>query len=115
MGENALYWFVANALPTALGGVAALAHPFTILIAALAAPFTSLTPVIGAGYVAAFVQTWFSPPLVKEFQTVGDDISEPSRWWQNRLLKIFLVFILTTLGSLLGTATGGIEIFSNLF
>jgi len=115
MGENALYWFVANALPTAIGGVAALAHPLTILVAGLAAPFTSLTPVIGAGYVAAFVQTWLRPPLVREFRTVGEDIAELSHWWQNRLLKIFLVFVLTTLGSLLGTATGGIEIFSNLF
>jgi len=115
MGENALYWFVANALPTAIGGAAALAHPLTVLVAGVAAPFTSLTPVIGAGYVAAFVQTWVAPPLVREFQTVGEDIGEFGRWWQNRLLKIFLVFILTTLGSLLGTATGGIEIFSNLF
>ena len=115
MGENALYWFIANALPTAIGGVAALPPPLTVLVAGIAAPFTSLTPVIGAGYVAAFVQTWLSPPLVREFQTVGEDIGELGRWWQNRLLKIFLVFILTTLGSLLGTATGGIEIFSNLF
>jgi pheromone shutdown-related protein TraB len=115
MGENALYWFVANAVPTAIGGLAALAHPLTIAIGALAAPFTSLTPVIGAGYVAAFVQTWVAPPLVREFQSVGEDISQPSRWWRSRLLKIFLVFILTTLGSLLGTGVGGAELVSNLF
>ena len=59
----------------------------------------STISVIGAGYVAAFVQTWVAPPLVREFQTVGEDISQFGRWWQNRLLKIFLVFILTTLGS----------------
>ena len=115
MGESALFWFVANAVPTAIGGLAALAHPLTIVIGAVAAPFTSLTPVIGAGYVAAFVQTWVAPPLVREFQTVGDDISHVSRWWRSRLLKIFLVFILTTLGSLLGTGVGGVEIISNLF
>jgi len=115
MGESALFWFVANAVPTAIGGLAALAHPLTIVIGAVAAPFTSLTPVIGAGYVAAFVQTWVAPPLVREFQTVGDDISHVSRWWRSRLLKIFLVFVLTTLGSLLGTGVGGVEIISNLF
>ena len=115
MGENALYWFIANAVPTAVGGIAALAHPITIAIGGLAAPFTSLTPVIGAGYVAAFVQLWVAPPLVREFQTVGDDIAHVRRWWQNRLLKIFLVFVLTPLGSLLGTGVGGVEIVSNLF
>ncbi|MEE2664449.1 MAG: TraB/GumN family protein [Myxococcota bacterium] len=115
MGENALYWLVANSVPTALGGLAALGHPLTIAIGGLAAPFTSLTPVIGAGYVAAFVQTWVAPPLVHEFETVGDDIAHLSRWWRSRLLKIFLVFVLTTLGSLLGTGLGGVEIVSNLF
>ena len=70
---------------------------------------------IGAGYVAAFVQTWFAPPLVREFQNVGDDVTRVSRWWKSRLLRIFLVFVLTTLGSFLGTWVGGYEILTNLF
>ena len=36
-------------------------------------------------------------------------------WWRNRLLRIFLVFLLTTFGSILGTWVGGAEIVSNLF
>jgi pheromone shutdown-related protein TraB len=113
-GENAAFWFLANAIPSGLGGLLALAHPATTLAAFLAAPFTSLTPVIGAGYVAAFVQAWMRPPKVTEFQSVGTDLSSVRLWWRNRLLKIFLVFILTTLGSLIGTWVGGIEIVSNL-
>jgi pheromone shutdown-related protein TraB len=114
-GENALFWFFANAVPSGIGGLIAIAHPATILAAFFAAPFTSLTPVIGAGYVAAFVQAYVRPPKVTEFQTVGNDMSRVSSWWTNRLLKIFLVFILTTLGSLIGTWVGGIEIVRNLF
>ena len=114
-GENAWFWFLANAIPSGLGGVIALAHPATVAAAFFAAPFTSLTPVIGAGYVAAFVQAWVSPPKVTEFQSVGTDMSSVRAWWQNRLLKIFLVFIATTLGSLIGTWVGGIEIVGNLF
>lgn len=113
-GDNALYWFLANAIPTALGGALALAHPVTIAAAGLAAPFTSLTPVIGAGYVAAFVQAWLVPPLVREFQSVGDDLAHARRWWQSRLLRVFLVFVLTTIGSLVGTGVGGVEILRNL-
>ncbi len=113
-GDNAVYWFLANAIPCAIGGTIALAHPVTIVAAFASAPFTSLTPVIGAGYVTAFVQSWFRPPLVNEFQTVGDDLATPKGWWSNRLLKIFLTFILTTLGSIIGTWVGGSMIVSNL-
>jgi len=31
------------------------------------------------------------------------------------MLKVFLVFVLTTLGSLIGTWVGGVEIVRNLF
>jgi pheromone shutdown-related protein TraB len=113
-GDNALYWFLANAIPTGIGGLLALAHPVTIVAGFFAAPFTSLTPLIGAGYVAAFVQTWLSPPTVAQIRSVGDDIATVSGWWSNRLLKILLVFLLTTLGSAIGTWVGGIEILKNV-
>ena len=113
--ESAIYWFLANAIPTGIGGLLALAHPLTTVAAFFAAPFTSLTPVIGAGYVAAFVQTWFVPPTVSEIQSVGEDIATLKGWWLNRLLRILLVFILTTLGSVIGTWVGGFEIVRNLF
>jgi pheromone shutdown protein TraB len=61
------------------------------------------------------VQTYVQPPKVSEFKSVGDDISSPSAWWRNRLLKIFLAFILTTIGSIIGTWVGSIEIIGNLF
>ena len=113
-GENAMIWFLANAIPSGIGAIAALGHPLTIVAAALSAPFTSLTPLIGAGYVAAFTQLWTSPPRVGDFGTVGDDLAVPSRWWRSRLMRIFLVFVLTTLGSLIGTYTGGFGVLRNL-
>ena len=114
-GDNALFWILANGIPSALGAFLALAHPFTILASFLAAPITSLTPVIGAGYVAAFVQVFFQPPVVKEFQTVAIDFSKPIMWWKNKLLKVLLVFILTGIGSVIGTYVGFFEIISNVF
>lgn len=114
-GHNLLYWIVANGVPSFIGAVVALAHPLTAVGAFVAAPVTSLTPVIGVGYVAAFLQAYLCPPLVREFQTVGDDIVSVRSWWSNRLLRILLVFIFTTLGSMLGTFVGGAEIVSNLF
>jgi len=114
-GDGLAFWFLVNALPCALGGLIALAHPLTILAAFFSAPFTSLTPVIGAGYVTAFVQVWVQPPRVKEFQTVGDDIATAKAWWQSRLLRVFLVFLLTTLGSVIGTWVGGSMIVTQVF
>jgi pheromone shutdown protein TraB len=36
-------------------------------------------------------------------------------WWKNRLLRVFLAFILPGVGSMIGTWIGGYEIISNLF
>jgi pheromone shutdown-related protein TraB len=114
-GDNALFWILANGIPCAIGAILALAHPLTVVAAFVAAPITSLTPVIGAAYVTAFVQAWLRPPVVKEFQTVGEDVGTLRKWWQNKLLRVFLAFLLPGLGSMLGSVVGGIEIFGNLF
>ena len=114
-GENALFWFLANGIPSGIGGILAMAHPLTILTAFMAAPFTSLTPVIGVGYVTAFVQAYLKPPLVRDFQTVAEDIAVATKWWKSRLLRVFLAFLLPTLGSIIGTWVGGTRIVSNLF
>ncbi len=114
-GENALFWILANGIPSGLGGLLAMAHPITTVTAFLAAPFTSLTPVIGVGYVTAFVQAYLQPPLVRDFQTVAEDIAIPRKWWKSRLLRVFLAFLLPTIGSIIGTYVGGARIVSNLF
>ena len=114
-GENLLYWVLANGIPCSIGAMISLAHPLTIITGFLAAPFTSLTPVIGAGYVTAFVQAWIQPPRVREMQNVAEDMAVLTRWWQNRLLKIFLAFLLPSMGSMIGTWIGGVEIVKNLF
>jgi pheromone shutdown-related protein TraB len=114
-GENALFWILANGIPSGIGGILAMAHPLTIITAFVSAPFTSLTPVIGVGYVTAFVQAYIQPPIVRDFQTVAEDIAIPGRWWKSRLLRVFLAFLLPTIGSIIGTWVGGTRIVSNLF
>jgi len=114
-GDNIVYWILANGIPSALGAMLALAHPVTIIGAFIAAPITSLTPVIGAGYVTAFLQVIFQPPVVGEFERALKDMTTFSGWWKNRLLRVFLAFILPGLGSFIGTWIGGFKIFSNLF
>lgn len=114
-GANLGYWILANGIPSAIGATLACAHPATIFSAFAAAPITSLTPVIGAGYVTAFIQVMTRPPVVREFESVSTDIASLTGWWQNKLLRIFLVFLLTGLGSTIGTWVGGYKIFTTLF
>lgn len=114
-GENLWFWILANGIPATIGALVSLAHPLVILAAFPVAPVTSLVPVIGAGYVLAFMQAYFVPPLVSEFEQMADDFGALPRWWQSRLLRILLVFVLTTFGSIIGTYVGGYEIITNLF
>lgn len=114
-GDDVVFWILATGLPGLVGALLALAHPLTMLATFLAAPFTALSPLIGVGYVAAFVQAYVRPPLVREIQTVTDDVRVLRQWWQNRLLRICLVFLLTTIGTSMGTLVGTAEILRRLF
>lgn len=111
---NALYWILINGIPAALGAILSGAHPLTIATAFAGAPFTSLTPLIGVGYVCAFVQVLAAPPVVLEFERIHGDIGSFRGWWRNRVLRVFLVFVLSSLGSSLGTVLGGYHIVNSL-
>jgi pheromone shutdown-related protein TraB len=114
-GRDLRFWILINGVPASIGAMLALAHPATIVAAFVAAPLTSLSPLIGAGYVTAFVQVYFRPPRVRDFQTVSEEILELRCWWRNRLLRVFLAFILPTFGSVIGTYVGGARILRDLF
>ncbi len=114
-GNNALFWVLANSIPCAIASALAFAHPLTVLAAFLAAPFTSLSPLIGAGHVTAFVQAYVHPPRVHEFSTVSDDIAVLSNWWRSRLLRVLLVFVLSSIGGLVGVWIGSAKILSSVF
>jgi len=114
-GDNLRFWILINGIPCAIGAALAAGHPATIVAAFLAAPVTSLSPLIGAGYVTALVQTYFRPPRVRDFQNVSDEMASLAAWWRNRLLRVFLTFVLPTLGSIVGTYVGGARILRELF
>ncbi|HEX5066842.1 MAG TPA: TraB/GumN family protein [Myxococcota bacterium] len=113
--HNALFFVLATGIPTSIGAACALAHPGVVVSAFGVAPFTALHPLLGAGHVLAFLQAWLVPPVVRELENVADDAAVPRRWWSNRLLRIFLVFLLTTIGGMIGTYVGGAELIRNLF
>jgi len=111
-GAQLLFWITVTGGMTAAGAALALAHPLVVLSSFGVAPITTLSPVIGAGHVLALLQAYLAPPMVREFERVADDFSTPTQWWRNRLLRIFLVFVLSTFGALAGNYIGLAEMFS---
>lgn len=111
--SNLKFWVLVNSIPTAFGACLALAHPLVILAAFIVAPFTSLTPVVGAGMVTAFLQAWLRPPRVYELENAGNDIGHFTKWWSNRLLRIFLTFFLPGLLGAIATYVGVAKILNS--
>jgi pheromone shutdown protein TraB len=113
--DNIVLWVLANGIPTMIGTLLAGGHPLTALVGFAAAPLTTLSPLIGAGHVTALVQAYLRPPLVSEMRSAARDFGSPRRWWANRLLRVFLVFTLSTLGALCGLVFAGSRIVSQAF
>lgn len=109
-----LEWTLINGGLAGLGAAIALAHPLTVLGTALAAPFTSLNPFVGAGFVAAGLELWLRKPSVGDFERLRSDVTRARGWWSNRAARAFLVFVLATLGSVIGTYVGGFRILDGL-
>ncbi len=99
----AVAWILATGLLCALGTIVALGHPLTVLAGFLAAPITTLHPALGAGMVTALVQAFVAAPTVRDMERVGDDLASLRGWWSNRMMRVLLVFVLSSLGASAGT------------
>ena len=98
-----LVWILANGIPSALGALIALAHPLTILISFVAAPITSMNPTIGVGFVSGLLESSFRKPRISDLENLQDDAGSVKGWYRNRVMRILLVFLLSSLGSAIGT------------
>ncbi len=101
--DAAIAWILANGLLAALGTLIAFGHPLTILAAFIGAPITSLNPTIGAGFVTGVVQAFVAAPTVRDMERVGEDLAHWRGWWGNRMTRVLLVFLFSSLGSAIGT------------
>ncbi|SIQ28508.1 pheromone shutdown-related protein TraB [Alkalispirochaeta americana] len=96
-------WILVNGTLSAVGAAAALAHPLTILLAFAAAPITSMNPTVGVGLVTGLVEAFLRKPRVADFERLNDDIVSVRGFYRNRLTRILLVFLLSSVGSSIGT------------
>lgn len=108
-------WTLINGGLCAVGSLLARGHPLTVIASFLAAPLTSLNPTIGAGFVAAAVELAVRKPTVADFAGLRHDVAHLRGWWNNRVARVLLVFIFSTVGSAAGTYIAGFRIAEHLF
>ncbi len=107
-------WILITGGLCALGTLIAGGHPLTILSGFLAAPLTTLHPAIGAGMVTGAVELTLRKPSVGDFSRLREDVGSLGGWWRNRVARVFVVFLLSTLGAATGTYVGGFHIAGRL-
>lgn len=107
-------WVLWNGSLAAIGSLLGAAHPLTILVSFVAAPFTSLCPFIGIGIVSGIVQAVLCKPKVKDMENLSSDASSVKGFYKNRILRILLIFILSSLGSSVGTFVSGADIIAKI-
>lgn len=112
--KMALNWILWNGILAGLGALIAGGNPLTILVSFAGAPVTSLCPFIGVGIVAGIVQAAICKPQVKDLETLSDDAGSIKGFYKNKILRVLLVFLLSSVGSSIGTFAAGAGIVINL-
>ncbi|MBR5933772.1 MAG: TraB/GumN family protein [Treponema sp.] len=112
--DMVLTWVLWNGILSAVGTVLSLGHPVTILVAFAGAPLTSLCPFIGVGFLTGITQAVVCKPKVSDMETLQDDASSLKGWYKNRIIRVLMVFVLSSLGSTIGTFAAGADIVSLL-
>jgi pheromone shutdown-related protein TraB len=115
LGWHLVYlWVGINGGLAALGAIVARAHPLTVLSAVIAAPLTSHNPTIAAGMVTGLVESWLRKPKVSDLERLRYDVTTLKGWFKNPATRILLVFLLSNVGSAIGTWVAGFKIFGAL-
>lgn len=101
-------------IPSAIMTLVGFGHPLTILVAFVGAPITTLNPFIGIGLFTGVTQAFICKPNVSDMETIQDDITSIKGIYRNRILRILLIFILSSLGASIGNIFNLASLFVNV-
>lgn len=110
-----LNWVLWNGSLAALGSLLALGNPLTILVAFIGAPIATLNPVLGVGLFTGLVQAWVRKPKIQDMETLYSDVSSVKGFYKNRILKVLLVFMLSSIGGVIGNFIAVPSLVTSLF
>ncbi|MDR3191539.1 MAG: TraB/GumN family protein [Treponema sp.] len=97
-----LRWVLLNGSLAALGAVAALAHPLSVLVSFVGAPIATINPFIGVGLFSGVVEATLRKPRVSDAQSIAEDVGSLRGIYRNRISRALLVFFLSSLGGAIG-------------
>ncbi len=110
----AITWILATGIPGAIGCAMAGGHPLSIAAAFLASPITPLHPALSSGMVSSAVEAWLRRPTYADFMRLREDTGTLKGWWQNRVSRILVNFMLTNTGTALGVTAGGAQLLARM-
>ena len=95
-------WVLWNGSLAALGALLAGGHILTVLAGFVGAPLATLNPVVGVGLFTGLVQAWVNKPKVEDMERLSDDATSIKGGYKNRILRVLLVFFLSSIGGVIG-------------
>jgi pheromone shutdown-related protein TraB len=104
------YWVLWNGGLAALGCIIALGHPLAILVSFMGAPFTTFIPFIGVGLLSGLVQATVLKPRVCDAENISADVADLKGIYRNRITRVLLVFLLSSLGSSIATLPAALSV-----
>jgi traB family protein len=113
--QNIVRWLIWNGGLAAVGTLLAFGNILTIVSAFIFAPIATLNPLIGIGMITAIVQATVCKPQVRDMMNIADDVVTIKGWYTNRIAKVLLVFILSSVGALIGNIVTIPALISKLF
>lgn len=113
--QNIVRWLIWNGGLAAVGTLLAFGNILTIVSAFIFAPIATLNPLIGIGMITAIVQATVCKPQVRDMMNIADDVATIKGWYTNRIAKVLLVFILSSVGALIGNIITIPALISKLF
>lgn len=108
--DKLVFFVLATGSFSALGALAALAHPFSIATAFLAAPFATIHPAIATGWFSGYVELKIRKPTVGDYEGLSR-LLQLRDFYRNKITRILLVTALTNVGAMIGFWVGGVELF----
>jgi len=113
--DMALRWLIWNGGLAALGTIAALGHPLSILVAFVGAPIATVNPFVGVGLFAGITEATVRKPRVEDAETVNEAVSSLKGIYRNRITRALLVFLLSSVGGMVGNFIGIPAMIGQLF
>ncbi|MDR0587231.1 MAG: TraB/GumN family protein [Treponema sp.] len=95
-------WLLWNGSLAALGTVVALGHPLSVLVSFVGAPIATVNPFIGVGLFSGLTEATIRKPRVRDASSINEDIGSLKGVYGNRITRALLVFLLSSIGSMVG-------------